>query len=127
MRKNTIFLIVLFFMGYGNANCQKEPDIRIKGTYAGQINLATNFSNSTFLNFGGPGIKVKLSKINFGVYMLPSLRYFYDKPRPNITPILGTGIYLECLKNKKLVLSVPMYYYASKNKWIAAFSLGYAF
>lgn len=118
----SLLLLVLF---YNQINAQEAKSVRIMASCFGQINVASNFKNSTFINFGGPGIKLNAKKLNLGINMVPSLRYFYDKPRPSITPVLGTSVFAEVGKKKKIVVGCPFYYFASQNKWTINFSLGY--
>ncbi len=100
---------------------------KVSINYQGQINIASNFSNSLFLNLGGPSIVFVFKKINVGLGMLPSLRYFENKPSISITPVLGVGPFFAFGKNKKINLGLPVYYYSNFNKWAPAFSIGYNF
>lgn len=83
---------------------------------------------STFLNFGGPGLRLEYGKFAVSYWMFPSLRFFKSGKDKTLTavPILGTGLQLSY---KKIALAFPMYYLASprtkNNIWIMSVGLGY--
>ncbi|MDA1182274.1 MAG: hypothetical protein O3B82_01635 [Bacteroidetes bacterium] len=88
-------------------------------------------SESAFLNFGGPGLRLDYGKFGISYHMFPSLRYFHgditDQTNPyrvktEITPMLGTGLQLHY---KKLAIVLPMYYFPINNVWIVSAGLGY--
>lgn len=92
--------------------------------FEGQIATTTD-SKGVFVNFGGPGIKLKTKFVNVSFNMMPSLRFQEDATKPFVTPILGAGPQLYFLKKKKLLLSFPAYYYSSTQKWVFTAGLGY--
>jgi hypothetical protein len=47
------------------------------------------------------------------------------KGTTQITPILGTGLQIYVLKDKRFILSLPFYYLASNNTWIGTLGIGY--
>lgn len=83
---------------------------------------------STFLNFGGPGLRLEYGKFAVSYCMFPSLRFYQSGKEKTLTavPILGTGFQLSY---KKIALTFPMYYLASprtkNNIWIMSAGLGY--
>jgi hypothetical protein len=88
-------------------------------------------SESVFLNFGGPGLRLEYGKFGISYFMFPSLRYFHgnvdDNTNPyrtksSVTPILGTGLQLSY---KKIAVVLPMYYLPNNNVWIMSVGLGY--
>jgi hypothetical protein len=56
---------------------------------------------------------------------MPSLRFYNLNNSLKVAPILGTGIQLYGLKDKRFILSAPFYYVASTNKWIGTIGIGY--
>ena len=129
MRKIILSLIVVLcfnFLYSQDSNTKKSPP-KVVFKPVGTINLSfhphkgTN-SNSLFLNFGGPGIRVEYGKYSIAYNMFPSIRYYNE----NASPILGTGLQLTY---KKLSVVAPMYYIVSPNSnksiWIVSFGLGY--
>lgn len=83
---------------------------------------------STFLNFGGPGLRLEYGKLAVSYCMFPSLRFFQSGKDKTLTavPILGTGFQVSY---KKIALAFPMYYLTSprtkNNIWIMSVGLGY--
>ncbi|MCS6833521.1 MAG: hypothetical protein NZ521_08085 [Flammeovirgaceae bacterium] len=89
--------------------------------FDGQIVLTTN-GEFTFLNFGGPGVKIKKGVWTISLNMLPSLRFHKDAKAPLVTPSLGTGVQLYY---KRLILCGSTYYVANRNYWIVTGGLGF--
>ena len=90
----------------------------------GQIAATTN-GEAVFLNMGGPALKFSFSKIAASLSMIPSLKFQADKPKPVLTPLLGVGLQFYFLKDKRIVLSLPCYYYATRNIWTLTAGVGY--
>jgi hypothetical protein len=90
----------------------------------GQIAAATN-GQALFINMGGPALKFIFPKIAFSINMVPSLKFEEDKPKPIVVPLLGVGVQFYFLKDRRFVLSLPCYYYASRNIWTMAAGIGY--
>ncbi len=116
-----IFSLLLFFTcQLLTAQDQKSAEL----SFEGQIAATTN-GKGCFINFGGPGIKLKAKSFHFAINMLPSLRFQKEDPKPLITPILGVGPQFYFLKSKRLILSFPIYYYAPNHKWEFSAGIGY--
>src|SRR5689334_5393795 len=90
----------------------------------GQIAATTN-GDGLFLNIGGPALKFVFSKFAVSINMVPSVRIQKEEPKSIITPLLGVGIQFYFLKNKRFVVSMPCYYYSSKNIWTLTAGIGY--
>ena len=90
----------------------------------GQIATSTN-GKDVFVNFGGPALKFSYPKIAFAWNFMPSVRFHNVKGTTQVTPILGTGLQIYGLKNKRFILSLPFYYLASNNTWIGTVGVGY--
>jgi hypothetical protein len=90
----------------------------------GQVAASTN-GEGVFVNFGGPGIKLKTRYFNISFNMMPSIRFQEDITKPLVTPILGTGPQIYFLKNKRLLFTFPAYYYITSQKWIFTAGIGY--
>jgi hypothetical protein len=90
----------------------------------GQIAVTTNLKDY-FVNVGGPAIKLNFSKFAVGLNFMPSLRFYNLNNSLKVAPILGTGIQLYGLKDKRFILSIPFYYVALTNKWIGTIGIGY--
>lgn len=109
---------------------KEKPKVSMKSV--GSISASYHAgSESAFLNFGGPGVRLDYGKFGISYHMFPSLRYFHgditDQTNPyrvktEITPMLGTGLQLQY---KKLAIVLPMYYFPSNNVWIVSAGLGY--
>lgn len=87
--------------------------------FAGTPSIAVNKDN-TFLNFGGPTVKMENGAYFAGLSFFPSLRK--DSVTDTLTPILGAGIYAG---KDHLFVIVPSYYYG--NNWYSAVGIGYKF
>lgn len=87
--------------------------------FTGLPSIAFNKDNS-FINFGGPAVKVDYGPYFGGMTFFPSLRK--DSSTDTVTPILGAGIYAG---KGNLFLIIPNYYY--NNNWYSAFGIGYKF
>jgi hypothetical protein len=77
------------------------------------------------MNLGGPTLKFTYPKFAFAWTFMPSLRFHDVKGTTQITPILGTGLQIYVLKDKRFILSLPFYYLASNNTWIGTLGIGY--
>lgn len=93
-------------------------------SFEGQLAVVTN-GKGCFVNFGGPGIKFKMKEVDMKLNMMPSLRFQKEGPKPFITPLLGFGPQFYFTKSKRLLLSFPIYYYASTYKWEFTGGIGY--
>jgi hypothetical protein len=116
-----VFLLCTIII-IGNISAQEST--KFEWGFEGQISATTD-SKGVFVNFGGPGLKLKTKFINVSLNMMPSLRFQEDGTKPFVTPILGGGPQLYFLKKKKLILSFPAYYYSSTQKWVFTTGLGY--
>ena len=85
----------------------------------GMPSIAFNKDNS-FLNFGGPAVKIEFGQYFGGLTFFPSIRK--DSTVDTVTPILGAGIYAG---KGNLFFIVPNYYY--NNNWYSALGIGYKF
>lgn len=101
-----------------------QENTKIEWGFEGQIATTTD-SKGVFVNFGGPGIKLKTKFVNVSFNMMPSLRFQEDATKPFVTPILGVGPQLYFLKKKKLILSFPAYYFSNAQKWVFTAGIGY--
>ena len=115
-----VFLLCTIIIG----NISAQESTKFEWGFEGQISATTD-SKGVFVNFGGPGLKLKTKFINVSFNMMPSLRFQEDGAKPFVTPILGGGPQLNFLKKKKLILSFPAYYYSSTQKWVFTTGLGY--
>ena len=86
------------------------------------------FFFSTFLNFGGPSIKMEYGKFGISYGMFPSLRFYKSDNPLVVSPSLGTGFQFTY---KKIALALPMYYIVSPrtktNIWVVSVGAGYKF
>ena len=109
---------------------KETPKVSMKAV--GSLSVSYNpDSESAFLNFGGPGIRLDYGKVGLSYHMFPSLRYFHGdtedktnlyRTRSATTPILGTGLQVHY---KKFALVLPMYYLPTNNVWILSVGVGY--
>ncbi len=114
-------IVIVSFLTVISAYSQEEQK---SFTVEGQIAVTTNLE-SYFLNVGGPTLKFHFSKIAVGLSFTPSLRFHNVNSTLQVSPILGTGLQLYGLKNKRYILSLPFYYLASSNTWIGSIGIGY--
>ena len=119
MRK---LLVIKFLLWSISAFSQEEQ--KSSFNVEGQIAVTTNLENY-FINVGGPAIKLNFSKVAVALNFMPSLRFYNLNSSVHVAPILGTGVQIYGLKNKRYVLSVPFYYVASTSKWIGSIGIGY--
>ena len=110
----TFAVAALSFFLFFNPNAQAD-DLKLVGTPS----IAFNKDN-TFLNFGGPAVKMEYGSYFGGLTFFPSLRK--DSVTDTVTPILGAGVYAG---QGNLFLVVPSYYYG--NAWYSAIGIGYKF
>lgn len=92
-----------------------DEDLKITGIPSVAVN-----SENTFLNFGGPSVKVESRGYFGGLSFFPSLRY--NSSASEWTPILGAGAYAG---KENIFIIFPCYYYTSN--WYGAVGLGYRF
>ena len=116
------FLVIKFLLLTISAFSQEEQ--KSSFSMEGQIAVSTNLDNY-FLNFGGPALKLNHEKYAIALNFMPSLRVYNLNSNLHVAPILGTGIQIYGLKDKRYILSVPFYYLASTNKWIGTVGIGY--
>jgi hypothetical protein len=109
------------------AETKTEPKPTFTVGFDGQIAATTNGTYS-FLNFGGPSLRMNAKPFVFSINMFPSLS-FYDNPaRPFVTPSLGFGCQIAY---KKFILCLPLYLVRDKatlpEYWIFTAGIGYKF
>ncbi len=136
-----IMPLVFFVMSAFAQNVPKDtpkeaPKDASKASFKAIGSVAVSYnpsSESAFLNFGGPGLKLEYGKFGIAFNMFPSLRYFHGdingktdvyRTKAEVTPILGAGLQLSY---KKLALVLPMYYLPTNNVWLMSAGLGYKF
>jgi hypothetical protein len=117
----TLLSYLLILISYCSYNQEKNG---ISIGLEGQLAFATD-GRGIFTNFGGPGIKLKTKAFNLSFLMMPSLRFQNDDPKPFVIPVLGVGPQFNVLKNKRLILTFPAYYYVLEKRWTLAAGLGY--
>ncbi len=117
-------LIVLFLLIINVSVSSQEESKSASLNIEGQIAITTN-GKAAFVNFGGPALKFNFNRIAFALNFMPSLKVEEQNSTITLAPILGTGVQFYFLKNKRFILSFPMYYYANKNSWIATAGVGY--
>jgi hypothetical protein len=116
-----LVLVVNFLLLTISVFSQEEQKSSLN--FEGQIAVTTNLENY-FINVGGPAIKLNFSKVAVALNFMPSLRFYNLNSSVHVAPILGTGVQIYGLKNKRYVLSVPFYYVASTSKWIGSIGIG---
>lgn len=119
----TLILALLFGLNTYSQTESKSED-RFQWSFEGQFVAATD-GRGMYTNFGGPGLKWNFKYFSIGFNMMPSLRFENQPKTPLVTPILGTGPQLYLLKNRRLIISVPMYYIASRQMWTFTGGIGY--
>ncbi|HMO32797.1 MAG TPA: hypothetical protein PKE07_07350 [Lacibacter sp.] len=117
--KNLLLVVLTAGAFYGTLQAQQTAP---RATLTGMVAAATD-GRAAYLTFGGPGIKWSRSGTDVGLYMLPSLRMYADRPRPFVTPALGAGLFV---RRKKMVAGIPAYYVAAQQRWYVAGALGIA-
>jgi hypothetical protein len=126
--------ILAFFMAITVANTQEKQTKRPAfSTWEGAL-IIGYVNNGSFVNFGGPSIKLlhKPYTVSFG--LLPSLRIKEDKVTTGqkrnsaVTPTSGFGL---TFGYKHLAIQLPMYYNTKNSladgKWNLGIGLGYKF
>jgi hypothetical protein len=115
MIKKIIIIIILLFSV--EAGLSQEVKVKPDRAYypGGQIGVLTDL-DAVYLNFGGPGFRIKANKFSVSYNMLPSLRFSNER----IIPTLGTGVQFFY---DKYILMVPFYYV--DQRWRFAAGLGY--
>ena len=123
--RRAISIIVVFqiFLAPGLFS-QSGSKPRTAFNLEGQV-AATSNGKAVWYNMGGPSVKFNFSKIGFGIGMFPSLKFEDDGPRPIVVPILGVGPQIYFLKDKRMILSFPCYYIATRNSWEITGGIGY--
>lgn len=119
----TILFALLFGVKSYSQSEIKAAD-RFQWSFEGQFVAATD-GRGMYTNFGGPGVKWNFKHFSIGFNMMPSLRFENQPNTPLITPILGTGPQLYLLKNRRLIISAPMYYIANRQMWTFNGGIGY--
>jgi hypothetical protein len=102
------------------AFAQDKTPSKIKPDISGSF-IVSFAGKAVYTSFGGPGIKMTTGKWSLGLHMMPSLRFWEDKPRPLITPVLGAGL---LAGYKRLIIALPFYYVASEVKWKTGIGIG---
>jgi hypothetical protein len=126
--------MLVFFIAMAVANAQeKQTKTPAFSTWEGAV-IIGYVNNGTFVNFGGPSIKLlhKPYTVSFG--LLPSLRVKEDKVTTGqkrnsaVTPTSGFGF---TFGYKHLAIQLPMYYNTKTSladgKWNLGIGLGYKF
>jgi hypothetical protein len=119
MKRHIIALMIFFLTTLPGITQDKKPT-QIKAVVSGSV-IASLAGNAVYSSFGGPGVKITNGTWSVGLYMLPSLRFQEDKPRPLVTPVLGTGL---LIGYKRLIFGLPLYYVAQQLKWKAGVGIG---
>jgi hypothetical protein len=109
-----LFLVIVVYLYLPGVSVADE-DIKI----IGMPSLAFN-SGNTFVNFGGPSLKMESGDYFGGLSFFPSLRH--SSSANEWSPLLGAGVYAG---RKNIFVILPSYYYTST--WYAAVGLGYKF
>lgn len=125
--KSTILLIAICSSvcskSFAQSTKNTSPD-KTKVTISGNFIVATDFK-SVYTSYGGPSVKFSFSKNTYAcISMFPSLRWKSDSIKPDVLPILGTGI---LIGYKRLILAIPVYYITNENKWKVAGGAGIKF
>jgi hypothetical protein len=120
--KATTITIVIGLICFWNISAQAQSKTQF--AIEGQIAATTN-GKGLFLNIGGPALKFIFSKFGISINMVPSIRIQEEEPKSIVTPLLGVGIQLFFLKNKRFIICLPGYYYSSKNTWTLTAGIGY--
>ncbi len=91
--------------------------------FDGQVAILTD-GESVFMNFGGPGIRMKSGSWAVSANMLPSLRFYEDPKKINtlLTPSLGAGLQLYY---KRLILCGAGYYLQNRGQWTLTGGVGF--
>ena len=119
-----IFFIIVLLNGFVSfSQTESTPSVL---SLEGQVAVTTD-DKAIFVNVGGPAIKLGFSKIAFAINMFPSLKIEVENRKTPVFPLLGVGPQIYFLKNKKFVVSFPIYYNAAKNTWLPTAGLGYVF
>jgi len=111
-----VFFVLIFFHNISLA----QKTNTISATITGSAVVSTD-GKSVFFNMGGPGIRVAKKDWMASINLLPSLRFFEDQPRPFVTPILGTGVFIGY---KRFIVAVPLYYLSARSEWIVTAGIG---
>ena len=130
--KNACLAIVICSPGWLNA----QDAIRKKASVTAWDGMAIvgYVNQGSYVNFGGPSIKLINKPWSFGFGILPTMRIKQDKVAKGatknsaITPTAGFGF---TFAYKHLVLQVPFYYNAktaaNSGKWNPGIGLGFRF
>lgn len=119
MKKSIVVSLLLLSISAFSQEGQKSS-LNVEG----QIAVTTN-AKDVFMNFGGPALKFGFSKVAFALNFMPSLRFHNVNNKVQLTPVLGTGLQVYGLKDKRFVLSFPFYYLTSSNAWVGTAGIGY--
>lgn len=97
--------------------------VRAHAHYDGIISMSTN-GKYGFFCLGGPSVGISQGHWRVAINMYPSLRI--GRPEgslaPQITPTLGTGVYVAY---KRAILLVPFHYITEDRAWTTAIGLGW--
>lgn len=124
MRSIVSYTFILLFIS--SVYSQTENNEKTQLNFEGQIAVSTN-GKAIWYNMGGPTFKLSFDNFALGLSFMPSLKIEQDSPRPLLFPILGAGPQLYLFKKKRIVLSFPFYYIATKNTWEFTGGIGYVF
>jgi hypothetical protein len=124
MKKYIVISVIFLFLHSHSFPQTGNTSKKASFTVDGQVAVTTN-GEGIYLNFGGPCMKYSFKKIAFSIGMMPSLRFEQDKPRPYITPMLGAGLQVYFLKDRRFIASFPCYYISTKTSWRITAGFGY--
>lgn len=112
------------FIFLNSFSIKAQQTAEVKFNLEGQL-AATTDGRGIFINVGGPAVKFNFKKVAFSLQMMPSLRFHKEIGRPLVTPMLGCGPQIYFLRQRRLILSFPAYYYSSSHVWHFTAGLGY--
>lgn len=123
--KNIFLILILFFAIATKANAQTDEH-NTSFNVEGQIIASAN-SSAFLISMGGAALKFNFSKFTVALCTGPNLKYEKQPGRVLIMPILTAGPQIYFLKNKRFIVSMPMYYNSILNEWIFTGGIGYVF
>jgi hypothetical protein len=123
-----LFTTFLAVAQTSNNNEKPKVSAKIVGSVAVVYNPS---SQSEYLTFGGPGIRVDYKACFVALHFYPSLRYYNgdmndaaDAYRTKVRGTILTGFGPQ-FGYKRLAFVFPFYYLTGNNVWIMSAGLGY--